>query len=801
MTSQVSVGTPHPPDAVPVWRDPARPPGERAAALIPLMTLEEKAAQLVGVWVGADASGGGVAPHQQDMAEVAWEDVIRHGLGQLTRPFGTAPVDPVPGARSLAASQAQIAAANRFGIPAQVHEECLTGFATWGATAYPAPPAWGAAFDPPLVERMAGRIGASMRAVGVHQGLAPVLDVTRDYRWGRTEETIGEDPYLVGTIGAAYVRGLEGAGIVATLKHFAGYSASRGGRNLAPVPMGRRELADVVLPPFEMALRLGGARSVMNSYAEIDGVPVAADEELLTGLLREKWGFTGTVVSDYFAVRFLQSLHGVAADGAEAAGMALRAGIDVELPTVDTFGTPLVEAVRSGAVDEALVDRALHRVLTQKAELGLLDADWQPESTASAGSATDAADTADTLSLDEEADREIALRLARQSVTLLRNEAGLLPLAAGARVALVGPVADDPMAMLGCYSFPAHVSAHSGHGLGLEIPSLREALAGTFPDLVHEPGCGISDADTSGIAAAVAAAEAADVCVLAVGDRAGLFGRGTSGEGCDAVDLTLPGVQPELVRAVLATGTPVVLVVLAGRPYALGAETDAAAAVVYAFFAGQRGAQAIAEVLTGAVNPSGRLPLSIPRHSGGLPTTYLSPPLGRASDVSSVDTTPAFPFGHGLGYTTFSWSDAAADSTEWPVDGTATVRITIRNTGSRAGTEVVQLYLHDPVAQTTRPVVRLIGFTRVELEAGAQAEVRFEVPADLASFTGVRGVRVVEPGDVELRFGRSSGQPAAVVPLRLTGAEREVGFDRALISKAGVEPAPAPAPSDGENRE
>ncbi|NUR62390.1 MAG: glycosyl hydrolase, partial [Catenulispora sp.] len=240
MTSQVSVGTTPPaPDAVPVWRDPARPPDERAAALIPLMTLEEKAAQLVGVWVGADASGGGVAPHQEDMAEVAWEDVIRHGLGQLTRPFGTAPIDPVPGARSLAASQEQIAAANRFGIPAQVHEECLTGFATWGATAYPAPPAWGAAFDPALVEQMAGRIGASMRAVGVHQGLAPVLDVTRDYRWGRTEETVGEDPYLVGTIGAAYVRGLQAAGIVATLKHFAGYSASRGGRNHAPVPMGR----------------------------------------------------------------------------------------------------------------------------------------------------------------------------------------------------------------------------------------------------------------------------------------------------------------------------------------------------------------------------------------------------------------------------------------------------------------------------------------------------------------------------------------------------------------------------------
>lgn len=224
------------------------------------------------------------------MTGVEWNEVIRHGLGQLTRPFGTAPVDPVAGARSLAASQEEIMAASRFGIPAQVHEECLTGFAAWKATVYPAPLSWGASFDPELVEEVAGQVGRSLRAAGVHQGLAPVVDVTRDYRWGRTEETIGEDPYLVGTIGAAYVRGIEGAGVVATLKHFAGYAASRGGRNHAPAAMGRRELADTVLPPFEMALRLGGARSVMNSYAEIDGLPVAADQELLTGLLRGEWG-------------------------------------------------------------------------------------------------------------------------------------------------------------------------------------------------------------------------------------------------------------------------------------------------------------------------------------------------------------------------------------------------------------------------------------------------------------------------------------------------------------------------------
>ena len=794
MESQPQANAPVTPREGPHWRDTRLIPAQRAAALIPLLTLEEKIAQLAGVWVGASASGQGVAPHQADMVDgQPFGEVIRHGLGQLTRPFGTAPVDPVAGARSLAAAQARIAASSRLGIPAQVHEECLTGFCTWQATVYPAPLSWGAAFDPELVEEMAGRIGRSMRAAGVHQGLAPVMDVTFDYRWGRTEETIGEDPYLVGTVGAAYVRGLEGAGIVATLKHFAGYSASRGGRNLAPAVMGPRHLADVVLPPFEMALRLGRPRSVMNSYAEIDGVPAAADERLLTGLLREQWGFAGTVVADYFAIRFLFALHGVAAGPAEAAGMALRAGIDVELPTIETFGETLVAEVRSGAVEEALVDRAVARVLAQKAELGLLDATWRPEP-----------DGIDELCLDDAASQDVALRLAREAVVVVRNSAGILPLAAGQKVALIGPVADDPMALLGCYSFPSHVGHHHpGFGLGVEVPTLREALGALLPDLAYAPGCEVTGHDRDGFAAAVALAADSDVCVVAVGDRPGMFGRGTTGEGSDANDLRLPGVQAELLDAVLAAGTPVVVVVLAGRPYALGAAADDAAAVVYAFLAGQRGAQAVAEVLTGAVNPSGRLPVSVPRHSGGLPATYLSPKLGHRSQVSAVDTTPAFSFGHGLAYTTFEWSDAtvvgdpvvgdtapdadAAETAAWPVDGEATVGVTVRNTGDRAGTEVVQLYLHDPVAQTTQPVVRLIGYQRVPLEPGEAARVTFTVPADLASFTGLAGRRIVEPGDVELRFGRSAQDITASVPLRLTGAIREVGQGRRLLSEVHLD--------------
>ncbi len=775
------------------WRDRRLDAAERARALAARMTLEEKLAQLVGVWVGADASGGGVAPHQADMtgSVPSWESVIEHGLGQLTRPYGTAPVSPGSGARSLARSQRELMAASRFGIPAQVHEECLAGFAAWRATAYPVPLSWGASFDPGLVEEMAARIGASMRAAGVHQGLAPVLDVTRDHRWGRTEETIGEDPYLVGTVGAAYVRGLESAGIVATLKHFAGYSASRAGRNLAPVAMGPREYADVVLPPFETAVRHGGPRSVMHAYTDVDGMPSAADRELLTGLLRETWGFDGTVVADYFGVRFLETLHKVAADGTDAARLALRAGVDVELPTVDTFGPALADAVRRGDVDEALVDEALHRVLRQKVELGLLDPGWEPVP----GGGAD-------LVLDDAPGRDLALRLAREAVVLLANDHAALPLPAGTRLAVVGPLADDPMAMLGCYSFPAHVGAqHPEVETGIDIPTVLAELGARF-DVVHAPGCDVTGTDTGGFDAAVAAASAADVCVVAVGDRAGLFGRGTSGEGCDATDLTLPGVQEDLVRAVLATGTPVVVLLLTGRPYALGAlldEPTPPAAVVQTFFPGQLGGRAVAEVLAGEVSPSGRLPVSVPRDPGGQPGTYLSAPLGLRSGVSNVDPTPAFAFGHGLSYASFAW-EVAPTEREWPVDGEAHVEVTVRNTGTVAGADVVQLYLHDPVAQVTRPVVRLVGYARVELEPGETATVTLTVPADVTSFTGVAGRRVVEPGDVELRVARSSADTVAALSLQLVGPGREVDHTRRLVTDVRVvAPGPRPAEPDAHH--
>jgi beta-xylosidase len=764
------------------WRDPALPTAARVEDLLSRMTLEEKTAQLYGVWVGAATDGAGVAPHQHDMAversAEEWDELITHGLGQLTRPFGTAPVDPETGARSLARAQRRIAEAGRFGIPAMAHEECLAGFTAWGATAYPVPLAWGASFDPALVEEMGRHIGHDLRSVGVHQGLAPVLDVVRDLRWGRVEETIGEDPYLVGTVGAAYVRGLESAGIVATLKHFAGYASSAGARNLAPVRAGVREFADVTLPPFEHALREGGARSVMAAYTETDGVPASADPGLLTDLLREEWGFTGTVVADYFAINFLQTLHRVAGNDAEAAHAALAAGIDVELPTVKCYGEPLAAAVRAGEVPEELIDRAVRRVLTQKCELGLLDEDWTPEPVG-------------PIDLDSAANRALARRLAEESVVLLTNPDGLLPLSPDTRIAVVGPRAADPLAMLGCYSFPSHVGVqHPEVPMGIEIPTLVQALRAELPDakVTYAEGCDTSDPDRSGFEEAVARAAEADVCVAVLGDRAGLFGRGTSGEGCDALDLRLPGVQAELLDALVETGVPVVLVLLTGRPYALGRWDGRLGAVVQAFFPGEEGGPAVAGVLSGRVNPSGRLPVSVPRDPGGQPWTYLQPPLGLAGEVSNLDPTPLFPFGHGRSYTTFAWEDVTGGAPEIGTDGSYDLSVTVRNTGDRAGAEVVQLYLHDPVARVTRPDVRLVGYQRLALEPGEAARVTFRFPADLSSFTDRTGRRVVEPGALQLRLAASSTDVRHTAELTLTGPERVLGPDRVLRCETEVRP-------------
>jgi beta-xylosidase len=771
------------------WRDPARPVAERVELLLREMTLAEKVAQLGSRWVGNDMQPTSPGDdHRADLNVAPMQDVFaaggstplaeasRHGLGHLTRVYGSRPLTPAEGAAELVREQRTVIDGSRLAIPAIVHEECLTGFTAYGATVYPAAIAWGAAFDPDLVERMAAAIGRDMAAVGVHQGLSPVVDVVRDYRWGRVEETMGEDPYLVAVTGCAYVRGLQSAGVIATLKHFAGYSASRAGRNHGPVSMGRRELMDVVLPPFEAAVTLAGVGSVMNSYADVDGVPAGIDRWLLTEVLRDRWGFAGTVVSDYWAVPFLATMHRVAADPADAGGLAVAAGVDVELP--DTIGF----AGLADRVPEEVIDRAVRRLLTQKVELGLLDPDWTPE-----GSVADAG----RVDLDGPANRALARELAERSIVLL-DPGSALPLPADLRrVAVVGPCADDARTFMGCYAFATHVLPRfPGYGLGIEAPTAVDALRAELPasEVVYSPGCAVSGSDRSGFAAAVAAARDAEVCVALVGDLAGLFGHGTSGEGCDADDLRLPGVQAELLAELFATGTPVIVVVVSGRPYALGDVEGPSAGLVQAFMPGEEGGGAIAGVLSGRVQPVGRLPVQIPRVPGGQPSTYLQPPLGGAESagISSLDATPLFPFGYGRSYTTFVVDELRLGADDLATDGEVSVTVRVRNTGDRAGEEVVQLYLHDVLAQVVRPTRQLVGFARVVLEPSAAADVRFRLHADRTAFTGRDMRRIVEPGDLEILVGTSADDLPCRGRVRLIGPLREVGADRQLVTPVDV---------------
>ncbi|GAA1976979.1 glycoside hydrolase family 3 N-terminal domain-containing protein [Nocardioides panacihumi] len=732
------------------------PVSGRVADLHARMTLEEKLAQIVGYWL--DHGGEVVAPMAGEMNNARsgeLSEVTQHGIGHYTRAYGTRPVDPVERAAWLWGEQRRLVTETRLGIPALVHEECLTGLAAWTAATFPTPLAWGASFDPALVEEMAAQIGADMRALGIHQGLAPVLDVVRDPRWGRTEEAIGEDPYLVGTIGTSYVKGLQAQGVHATLKHFVGYSGSRAGRNHAPVSAGPREIADIYMPPFEMAVVDGGVRSVMAAYNDVDGVPLHGSAEHLTEILRGQWGFDGVVVADYFGVAFLSVMQAVAADRGRAAALALEAGVDVELPSGDAYLEPLAALIRRGEVDEALVDRAVLRALAQKEELGLLDADFSGAPPAA-------------IDLDSPRHRELAHRLAAESVVLLSND-GVLPLrgsGAPANVAVIGPNADRAEALMGCYSFANHVLAHQpGVPLGFAAPTVADALRAQLPDatLTVVAGCDVGGEDRSGLPAAVEAAAAADVAVLVMGDQAGLFGRGTVGEGNDAESLELPGVQRELVEAVVATGTPVVLVLVTGRPYAVGWALDGGpvpAAVLQAFFPGEEGGRAIVDVLTGAVNPSGRLPVSLPRSAGAQPYSYLQPLLGGPSEVTSTDPTPVRPFGFGLSYTSFAYSELSAD-TEAATDGTFEVAVRVSNIGRVAGTDVVQLYGRDLVASIVRPVSQLLGYQRVALGPGESAVVRFTVPTTRLAFSDRSMTRVVEPGDVEVWVAASAGEKVA----------------------------------------
>ena len=785
------------------YRNAALAPEKRAADLLARMTREEKIAQLSSVWLVLDPESGDVAPFQgMMMTRADAQEQIRHGIGHVTRPYGSRPVEVRAGARALNALQRRLIEGTRLGIPAIAHEEALSGFMTEGATQFPSPLNYGSTWDVELVRSVGDAIRRQMRAAGAHQALAPVADVIRDARWGRVEECVGEDPYLAGVLVSAYVAGLQGPdlrqGVVATLKHFCAYSASEGGRNFAPAHVGPRELADVFLVPFEMAVKTAGARSLMNAYQEIDGVPCAASRALLTETLRERWGFEGVVVADYFAVKMLHQLQHTAAGPTEAAAAALGAGLDVELPTGDCFPKGLAEALERGLVEPAALDAAVLRVLRMKFELGLFESPYVDD---------------EAIELERPEERVLARVAADRSLVLLSND-GTLPLSDRlARVALVGPNADDPMALFGNYSFQNHVASHFPAHPIARAATLLDALRARLGSerVIYAEGCRILERpddplrvnpasgapepgsgprlneDRSGFAATVAATRSARLAIVAVGDKAGHFRSGTVGEGSDTDDLSLPGVQGELVDAVLATGTATVIVLVCGRPLDLSRIAPRAAAILLAWFPGLDGAAALVDALFGDANPAGRTPVTWSRGAGAQPRYYNHKALARGiPPLPAFD--PVFAFGHGLSYTRFEYDDLAIEPVLAPTGGVVTISCRVRNAGARAGDEVVQLYLRDPLASVVRPVQELRGFCRIGLAPGAAARVAFSVPAELTAFTGPDLRRIVEPGRIEVMIGASSADLRLRGAFELTGPPRRVGEGRALLSQVRVEP-------------
>jgi len=781
----------HRPPADAPYRNATLAAAARADDLVARMTLREKVAQLGCVWcstlVAGDAfSAANAAARMPD------------GTGQVTRIGSSTGLRPKESAAFTNAIQRWLVEETRLGIPALVHEESTGGFMARDADQLPHGIALAATWDPELVRQAGDLIRRQMLAVGARQTLAPVLDVAREPRWGRVEETYGEDPYLASRIGVAYVRGVQGAtladGVVATGKHFLGYGASEGGHNHKPAHLGPRELREVYARPFLAAIQEAGLGSIMNAYNEVDGLPCGGSREILETLLRDELGFTGTVVADYFTTQLLISAHRVAGTKAEAGRMALEAGLDVELPATDCYAS-LIELVEQGEIEVALVDRSVRRVLTQKFELGLFERPYVDEGAADRDYQTAGA-------------RALARRLAERSLVLLKND-GVLPLSPSVRrIAVVGPAADDERLLEGDYHYPAHLEiiygrhADDGGAIlpradgvvfapGPYFPPMVTPLAGIreaapHAEVVHAKGCDVLDDDGGGIAAAVAAARAADVAVVCVGGRSGLMPHCTSGEFRDAASLALTGHQQRLVDEVLATGTPTVVVLLNGRVLALPQIAAEVPAVLEAWLPGEEGGHAIAGVLFGRVNPSGRLPVTLPRDVGQTPIYHsrkwkLTAQGIFPTDYVDLPAAPLYPFGHGLSYTRFEYGDLAVAPASAAAEVEREIACVVRNVGEVAGDEVVQLYVQDRVASVTRPIRQLAGFARVTLAPGAACRVRFRLhPSQLAFYD--RAMRfVVEPGEFRVFVGASSDD------VRLEGAFVATGEVR-LLDARRIEP-------------
>jgi len=757
---------------------------ERVKDLLSRMTLEEKVAQLGSIFPAP------LLENNKFSADKA-EKMLKNGIGHISAPALNDKFTPSGTAGFTNDIQKYLMENTRLGIPAIMHEECLSGFRAKGATIFPQNIGMASTWEPDLMKRITTVIRKQMRATGLHQGLAPMIDVTRDPRWGRVEESFGEDLFLVGEFALAYVRGLQGddikKGIAATLKHFAGHGLPEGGLNCAPVHVGSRLFREVYLYPFEKAVKEGGALSVMNAYHEIDGVPCAVSKELLTGVLRNEWGFDGVVVSDYFAIAQIMTYHKVAETGGDAAALALKAGLDLELPFTNCYGEPLLKAVKSRKVPMAVLDLAVTRVLTFKFRLGIFDNPY-----VNIKAAENVFDTA--------ADRALSLEAAHKSIILLKNEKNLLPLKKDIKtIAVIGPSADSERNLLGDYTFASHSAfevqkdektgneaftwhdkvGKEGRVVSPQVVSILEGIrekAKKSTIVIYAKGCEVKDETTEGFNAAVAAAKAADVAVVVVGDKSGLMPDNTSGEMRDRETLNLPGVQEDLVRAIYETGKPVVLVLVNGRPYTMKWLAENIPAIVNAWEPGEEGGTAVADVLFGDYNPGGKLPNTFPLYEGQIPIYYAHKPSGRKKDVWTdyVEgaAKPLYEFGYGLSYTSFKFSNLVLSKDKIPAAGKIIVKCDVQNTGKREGDEVVQLYINDIVASITRPVKELKAFERISLKPGEKKTVTFNLAADSLAFYDADMVRKVEPGMFKLMIGNSSENILLESEFEVTGKRR-----------------------------
>lgn len=753
---------------------------QRIALLMAEMTPAEKVAQLWGIWAIA------LLDEQRRFAPQRQPALLQHGVGQISRLGANSLLPPHQVAVLANEIQRYVIENTRLGIPVMIHEESCAGILMRGATTFPQSIGQAATWEPELIEAMTRAIREQLRAIGAHHALAPVLDIARDPRWGRMEETFGEDPFLVSALGTAYVRGLQGdnlkEGIAATAKHFVGYSVSEGGMNWAPAHIPARELREIYITPFKAVIQAGKVATVMNAYQELDGIPCGGSKELLVDLLREELGFDGLLVSDYFTIAQLVDYHHVTDSRTEAARLALEVGMDLELPTPDGYGAPLLEGLESGAIDMALVDVCVQRILAAKFAWGLFDNPYVDE-----GRAVEVFSKPETV--------ELSRRIAQQSLVLLKNEGGLLPLSKSiGKIAVIGPSADSARLLQGDYHYPSHMENTFNPDVSPDAPTPAQQnaidLSAHMPptvtvldgikrlvspqtEVLYARGCDILSDDTSGFAEAVAAAQAADVAVVVVGDKSGLAKGCTTGESIDRVTLDLPGVQQQLVEAVHATGTPVVVVLTNGRAYTLGWMAEHIPSILAAWLPAEQGGAAVADALFGDVNPGGKLPVSFPQHVGQLPLFYNHKPSGGRThwqgEYVEMSAEPLYPFGHGLSYTQFTYADLRVTPEQVDATGTVQITFTLTNSGSRAGEEVVQLYVSDPVASVTRPVIALKGFKRIQLQPMECKTVTFNLDVRHLAFYD-RDMRYqVEPGEIRVSIGSSSKD------IRLSGSFEIVG--------------------------